>query len=207
MNKIIIKCLIIVLACLSVLYPLAVRIGSTHWALNATLLPKLFPLFGLLAFTILWLHVVGKALESWLRKYVDFDYFVHNTSTLVLICVISHPLLLLINFSFSFSQIFSHYDLIYIWLAIIGWFLLITYDIGRALKRSHFFIRHWNQVLFISTVGFLLIFFHSLGLGSDLQSGPLRTIWLGYGVSGILATIYIYGVKSFLTHNARPRSG
>ncbi len=197
MQATLIKYLILLFGYLAVLYPVGIRVSSLSWAIDSTLIPNLFPAFGLAAFSILWLHALSGVFEPWLRRYIDFDSFVRNTSLLVLIFIILHPLLLFINFNFNFNDIFSNYGARYIWFAIFGWMLLITYDIGKLLKKYDFFVRNWNNILFISTIGFLLIFFHSLALGSDLQSGPLRVIWMFYGITAILATIHTYIIKRF----------
>lgn len=198
MNKKLTTYSILAVAYLAVLYPLWVGIASAQWALDATLLGNLFPLFGLAAFTLLWLHAISGVFEEWLRRYINFDRFVHSTSLLILLCIVLHPLLLLISAGFSFPTVFAYYGAPYIWLAIVAWLLLITYDIGKALKKYNFFVRNWNTILIISTIGFLLTFFHSLALGGDLQSGPLRIVWMFYGVTAILATIYTYGVRRLL---------
>ncbi len=83
-------------------------------------------------------------------------------------------------------------------LGILGFLLLITYDVGKALKRYDFFVRHWNKILVVSTIGYILTFLHSLMLGSDLQRGFLRGLWIFYGTTAILATIYTYGLKRFI---------
>ena len=139
-------------------------------------------------------HAISGVVEPWLRKHFVFDRFVHITVTSILISIILHPLLLLASLGFHFSSIFLYGER-YIWSAIIGWCLLITYDIGKALKRYNFFVRNWNKILIISTIGFLLTFFHSLNVGGDLQSGTLRVVWIFYGTTAILATIYTYGIK------------
>ncbi|MEK7138259.1 MAG: hypothetical protein AAB787_01995 [Patescibacteria group bacterium] len=180
---------------LAVLYPLSMVIAERKWVFDSTFLPSLFPLFGILAFVLLWLHAISGAFEPWLRKYIDFDQFVQNTSLVIFVCIILHPLLLLIPVSFNSTPIFT-YGSLYIWLAIIGWLLLITYDIGKLLKKKYiFFVQNWNNILLISNIGFILTFFHSLGVGDDLQSGLLRIIWIFYGVTAILAIIYTYGIR------------
>lgn len=200
-NKKIIHYSIILFGCLAVLYPLWVRFKTLHFAFDTTLLPNIFPLFGLAAFSLLWLHTISGVFEPWLRKHIDFDRFVHLTSILILWCIILHPLLLLISVNFNTSDIYIYYGIKYIWIGIIGWLLLITYDIGKALKKYAFFVTHWNKILIISNIGFLLTFFHSLYLGSDLQSGLLRIIWIFYGITATLAIIYTYGIKRFLQKN------
>ncbi len=197
MNKIIIRYCITIFACLAVLYPLSVNIGNMSWALDLSLIFNLFPLFGLLAFTLLWLHAVSGAFEPWLRKYINFDRFVQNTSILIFISIILHPLLLLIPVGFNFNQVFTYGEK-YIWLAIIGWLLLITYDIAKFLKSKYdFFVKNWTNILIISNIGFLMTFFHSLGVGDDLQSGLLRTVWIFYGLTAIVAIAYTYGIRKY----------
>jgi len=198
MNKTITRYCIILFAYLAVLYPLWVRVKTLHWAFDGSLLQNLFPLFGLAAFSLLWLHSISGVFEEWLRKQFNFDQFVHVTSILILTSIILHPLLLLVILGFNLSNLFLYYGTGYILLAIVGWLLLITYDIGRALKKYDFFARNWNNILIISNIGFLLTFFHSLALGSDLQSGLIRIVWIFYGVTAILAVIYTYGVKRLL---------
>ncbi len=199
MNPKTIRYFIIGFAYLAVAYPLWVRFRSLTWVFDFDLLlSNLFPMFGLAAFAILWLHVVSGVFEPWLRENFDFDRFVNNTSFLLFIFIILHPLLLLISLNFSFSNLFLAYGVRSVWLGIIAWLLLITYDIGKAFKKRGFFSSNWNNILIISTVGIILIFFHSLDLGSDLQSGHLRVIWLFYGLTAIIAAIYVYGIKRFL---------
>ena len=136
-----------------------------------------------------------------MRKLFDFDWFIQVTSMIIFVSFVLHPLLLLIYSDFSFTKVFSYADLYYIRLGIIGFLLLITYDIGKFLKKYDFFVRNWDTILVVSTVGFLFTFPHSLVIGSDLQSGTLRVVWIFYGVTAILSTIYTYGIKKFLDKN------
>jgi hypothetical protein len=153
----------------------------------------LFPVFGLIAFATMWLHVVGASVQSWLEKYVSFENFVNRTAYIVLISIILHPLLLFTAMGFKNLGVVIVSP--YILLAIAGWLLLLTYDIGKIFKRRQFFIRHWHAIKIVSTIGFFLIFFHSLALGSNLQSGPLRAVWILYGMSAAIAAIYTYAIK------------
>jgi hypothetical protein len=198
MKNRLVKVLLIVFSVFVVIYPLWQRARYLNWSLGSSLVFNLFPLFGLAAFTLLWLHIVGASIEPWLRKYIDFEKFVENTSNLILFLMLMHPLLLLVGMNFSIKDILGAYESFYILLGATGLALLLSYDIGRMLKRRDFFTRHWDEILFISTVGFVLIFFHSLAIGSDFHSETLRTIWIFYGTTAILSTIYLYIIKRFL---------
>lgn len=198
MNKIIIKYSIYTVAWLAVLYPLFSRFQNISWELHQNWFALLFPFFGLLMTSLLWLHALSGAFEPWLRKYISFDWFIKFTSTIILWSLILHPLLLLISLNFSISNIYLYYGTKFIWLGVISWLLLITYDITKPLKKHDFFAKNWNKILLISNIGFLLSFFHALNLGSDLQSNPLRFVWIFYGTTAGLAIFYTYAVKPFL---------
>jgi len=187
------------LAYLAVFYPIFVWYERVDLVFDETLLLNLSPVLGLAAFSIMWLHVVGGALRGWLEKYFNFERLATNSSIAVLFLIILHPLLFFIGIGLDrIGDTFIYYEPIYIWLAIIGWFVLVGYDVAKRFKNRDFFARHWNSVKFISTLGFFLVFFHSLGLGSDLQAGPLRYVWIFYGITAAAATIYTYGIKKFL---------
>jgi len=160
-------------------------------------LGDLFPIFGIIAFFLLWIHSMCGVFEEWLRPRMNFDAFIHWTSLVILVSIILHPLLLLILIKFDLQTLLSASPLP-ISLGLVGFLLLITYDIGKALRHRAFFARHWNKILIISTVGFILTFFHSLVLGSHLQTGWQRKLWIFFGITAILATIYTYGIKRFL---------
>jgi len=193
------KYFISVLAYLAVLYPMSVWYMRVDLTFDKFLPLTLFPALGLMAFSIMWLHVVGGALQGWLEKYFNFEKFISRSSKAVLILIISHPLLLFAGVGFSNLRfIFQFNEPKYIWIAILAWFVLVGYDVSKRFKNRDFFAKHWEAVKFISTVGFFLVFFHSLGLGGDLQAGLLRYIWIFYGVTATAATIYTYGIKRFL---------
>jgi len=197
----ILKYLFLALASLVVLYPLSVWYGraGADLAFDETLSISLFPAIGLAAFSVMWLHVVGGALRVWLSKYFDFQKFVNVSSIAVFFLIILHPLLLFIGIGFrNIGLIFEINEPIYIWLAIIAWFILVGYDIAKRFKKRDFFVRHWEAVKLISTIGFFLTLFHSLGVGSDLQAGPLRYVWFFYGTTAAIAATYTYGIKRLL---------
>ncbi len=196
MNKKIITYLIGLLAILAVAYPVWVCLSSVNW--NTLTVLDIFPAFGLAAFALLWLHMVGPALRPWLDNYVNFEKFLRRTSPFIFAFMILHPALLLIGMNFSLTQILSTFEADDVVIGVVGLLFLLTFDLGEMLKRKEFIVRHWSKILFISSVGFVLIFFHSLSLGEELQSGFLRYLWMFYGATGILSIGYNYfGRKLF----------
>jgi len=188
-----IKKLVVLGAILAVITPILAHIRNVSWG-ESSLTQAIFPIFGLLAFTLLWLHAISGAFEEWLRERFNFDAFVHWTALTILVSILLHPLLLLILIKFQVMMLFQGPSLA-IWLGIIGLALLLTYDIGKLLKKRQFFEKNWRAILIISNIGFILTFFHSFMLGSDLQTGFMRYLWAFYGTTAILALIYTYVIK------------
>ncbi|MEK9158056.1 MAG: hypothetical protein AAB638_02645, partial [Patescibacteria group bacterium] len=146
MKNSLVKYSVVLIVYLAVLYPLWIVTKD----LNSFSLIEVFPIFGILAFTLLWLHSMSGVFEPWLRKNFDFDRFVNTTSFLILICIILHPLLLLINYGFDFNKINLYWDAKYIRLGVIGWILLISYELFTPFKKRDFCSRNWNNMLSIS---------------------------------------------------------
>ncbi len=199
-NNKVIKYGIIAFGWLVVLYPLWVRWQNVYWGGHdlVSLSSALFPFLGLAAAGMLWLHSVSGVFEPWLRQYINFDRFVGITARLIFICFALHPVLLWASVDFSISNIFLYYGLTYIWVGIVAWILLVTYDIIKPFKKHDVVAKHWTKVLVVSNIGFLLTFLHSLNLGSNLQTGPLRMVWMLYGITATLAIVYTYAVIPFL---------
>lgn len=189
---------IILFGWLAVLVPLICRTQSIQWTPETNWIQNIFPMFGLLAFSLLWLHSISGAFEPWLRKHVNFDVFVSRTATLILIAIILHPLLLLIDMRFSLQDTFLYYGKTAVWLGIIGWLLLISYDITKPFKKYAVVAKRWNSILIISNIGFVITFFHALKAGSDLQSGFLKYLFIFYGVTAIICLIWTYAIMPLM---------
>lgn len=187
-----------VLAFFVVFYPIIVWYRNTGLELGSLTAINVFPVLGLTAFSLMWLHIVGGVFGNTLERYVNFRKFVSTTSLIVLVLLVFHPLLFLVNL--TKRQIINLLTVgrsIYIWFAITAWIVFIGYDIAKLFKDHKFLTKHWEIIKLISTLPFFLVFFHSLKLGSDLQKGTLRYLWIFYGITATFATLYTYIIKRF----------
>jgi len=198
MNKKITKLFIYIFVWLTVLYPLFVAGQNAGWQIHESLATFLFPFFGLIMVSLLWLHSISGVFENWLRQNIDFDWFVEVTAKIILACLVLHPLLLLTSFKFNIGEIYAYYGTKFIWLGIISWILLISYDITKPLKKHLWFAKHWNKVLIISNIGFIISFYHALSIGGDLQTGALHYIWIFFGITATASIIYTYAILPFI---------
>lgn len=164
------------------------------WRVTSTY--QLFPLFGLLAFSLMWAHYVVSAIKQrygWstprLRRF--FEY----TSLVVLIAILLHPGLLVYQLFLDGAGLppGSYYEYVGPVMklsVILGQVALIIF---LAFELRRFFSgKPWlNYVLIASDAAILLAYIHALRLGGQLQQGWYRGVWLFYGVSLALALGYI----------------
>lgn len=192
-NKLAVRSVLVAFAFGVVGYPLVTWYGQAIFKPDTTLLRTLFPAFGLVAFTVMYLHIIGRPFAEWLETYVPFKTFTRISSFVVLLSIILHPLLRLAYLgSLGISPMAT---LDFSWpylLGYIGLLTLLSYDVGRMMKNSAWVTAHWGAIDTISTIGFYVIWVHSLALGSSLYAGPLRTVWILYGCTALVATIYTF---------------
>jgi hypothetical protein len=157
--------------------------------------------WGLLAFPIMWLHIVAgpfrKQLDALFPRYHQWIRF---SSLVVLAAILLHPLLMFLGLQKLTGktplEIYAAAALP-VWAAIVGWFMLITYDIARPFKKRIVGTRIWYWVTLVATTGWFLILYHSLMLGSHLQRGPLRALWFFFGITAAAAAIHEFLIKPF----------
>lgn len=197
MQKKMVHVLLALIAYAAVLYPAWVWYEQRSLGPETDWLLTLFPLFGMLAFSLMWLHIVGKPFKPWLERYIDFERFVTVTSLLVLGLLILHPLLFLLWLGWERLPAFftSGFSAVFVWLGVIAWVLFIGYDVAKLIKERSWVQRYWRLIQFLATAPFFLVLIHSLNLGSELQQGPLRLVWWFYGATALLATVYTYGLQ------------
>lgn len=158
---------------------------------------RLFPLFGLLAFSLMWGHYVISALrrQSGIEAEAVKDYF-KATSWLVLLFIFLHPGLLVWQlwrdgFGLPPGSYLDNYVAAGLgWAAFLGTVSLLMF-LAYELHRWFSSKRWWRLVEYASDAGMILILIHSLKLGRHLQAGWFRSVWIFYGVTYLVALVYI----------------
>ncbi len=160
----------------------------------------LFPLCGLLAFSLMWSHYVagvvrrvGKTERTVIKNYFMLTGYV----VLVLICL--HPGLLMWQlwrdgFGLPPNSYLEHYvapSLRWaVMLGTVGFFIFIAYEFRRWFKDKSW----WKWIVYAGDLAMFAVFFHALRLGTNLQKGWYRWVWLFYGVSLAASLAFIYYV-------------
>lgn len=158
---------------------------------------QLFPLFGLLAFSLMWsMYVVGAAQKVLKADGKKLAGYFKITGYFVLLAILLHPGLLVFRlwqdgfglppFSYLNHYVSSGLE----WAALVGttaFLIFIAYEFRRWIKDSR--IKKW--LLYASDAAILGILLHSLTLGGELQSGWLKYVWWFYGLVLVVCLFYL----------------
>lgn len=165
----------------------------------------IFPLFGLIAFSIMWTHYIMWALRRIVGVEASKDrLYGRVSSNLVLALIIGHPLVLILALwrdgfglpPMSYLTAYPGYDLAFI-CAILGLSLFLAYEFHRWFDNRSW----WHWVLNLQLVAMIAIFYHSLTLGQEFAQPWFQTIWWFYGVTLLAAAVYNYWYD--ITHKVR----
>ncbi len=162
---------------------------------------RLFPLFGLVAFGLMWGHYIVAALRglSGLPSAVSARYF-ELTSIVVLVLILMHPGLLIVQlWSDGFGLPPDSYLENYVapslaWAAMLGTLSLIVF---LLFELRHWFSDKswWKFIGYASDVAMFAIIIHGFQLGTHLQSGWFQTIWIFYTISLLTSIAVIYWLR------------
>lgn len=171
------------------------------WQFDKLSTYELFPVFGLTAFSLMWVHYIIAALRTYLKVSADVTkkYF-NYSSFLVLIAFVIHPSLLVWQlwrdgFGLPPQSYLNNYvpkqSQLAVFIGSFSLFVFLFYELRyRFSKRSW-----WKYVQLLSDGAMIGIFFHALRLGKNVQDGWYRGVWIFYGISLLLSLAYLYAAK------------
>ncbi|HEY5442823.1 MAG TPA: hypothetical protein VIJ68_04755 [Candidatus Saccharimonadales bacterium] len=158
---------------------------------------QLFPVLGLLAFSIMWSHYMAVALRTYLQldaKVLASYFRLTGYAVLVLICL--HPGILIYQRFRDGYGLPPHSYESYVapglgWVTLIGTASLLVF-LAFELRRVYGQRSWWHYVADLSDAAMLAILYHGLRLGSYLQRGWFRGVWAFYFVTLVAALAYKY---------------
>ncbi len=172
--------------------------SNARWRLSHLSTYQLFPLFGLLAFSIMWSHYIVAAVRMLAKidKQVLKTY-ISVTGWAVLIIIFLHPGLLTWQlwrdgFGLPPGSVLKDYVAPALgYAAVIGmvsFFVFLAYELHRWFSKRPW----WAVIGYLTDLAMFAIFYHSLKLGTQLQHGWYRYVWWFYGLTLLGAIIYLY---------------
>lgn len=161
----------------------------------------IFPLFGLIAFTMLWAQLmIGAFMPLWNKLYsspkVLRFHIVHGV--VVWLVLLLHPGLLyaskILGDGFTLQALRIDYvarqNVPYVLLGMAAFILLCTTILIALLRKRSFVQKYWKKVHYLNYVVFVMVFVHSFRLGSHVEPTILRYVWFVYGSVFVLALLY-----------------
>jgi hypothetical protein len=170
--------------------------NSYQWQFAALSPYLVFPLLGLLAFSIMWAQSVVNAASIWFGRTGTLGRYYQITGWIVLFAIVLHPGILIIQryrdgYGLPPHSYESYVAPMNAWLTLLGsasLLLFLAYELRRWFDKRAW----WRYVLWLNDVALLAIFYHGLRLGLQLQYGWFQTVWYFYGLTLILAIAYKY---------------
>jgi hypothetical protein len=182
--------LVVLLACLA-------WGSSNQWQLTDLSSYRWFPLFGLVAFSLLWAQYVMLAI-LWLQKLPadSLQTYFRLSGYAVLAALVLHPSILIWQlwrdgFGLPPESYLRHFVAPGLeWAALLGSFGLLVF-LAYELHRWFGDRPWWRFVFYASDAGMLAIVWHGFALGSELQDGWYYAVWIFYAVTLIFALGYL----------------
>lgn len=170
--------------------------ASFSWQPSAITAYKLFPVFGLLGFSIMWSHYMVGETDRALHRTANRASYFRATGYAVLALILLHPGILAYQRfrdgnGFPPGSYESYVAPGMAWLTILGLIALLAF-LAFELHRFYGSRSWWKYVIGAGDAAMLAIFLHGLQLGSLLQEGRYRTVWLFYGATLLLAISHKY---------------
>lgn len=170
---------------------------NNNWQFSNLSAYKFFPLFGLLAFSLLWSQYVAIAAMHYFQlKGSELKLYFQLTGYVVLIAILLHPSLLIWQlwqdgFGLPPQSYLQHYIAPGLgWatgLGMLAFLIFLSYELRRFFAKKSW----WKWIIYAGDLAMIAIFIHSLALGSHLQSGWYRNVWLFYGITLLGCLFYL----------------
>ena len=159
---------------------------------------ELFPLLGILAWVLMWMHYVGGSLKRYLGLAKDMQilkrYF-DITSAIVLALILLHPGLLYVGLyadgmglpPFSAFLVYEHLTMrVALVLGSISLTIFLLFELRRWFKGKSW----WRYIEWANILAMFLIFVHALMIGGELYAGWFMAVWVLLGLFLVLSMVY-----------------
>lgn len=176
-----------------------------------TSLYNLFPILGLVAFSLMWTHYVLGALR---RYYKLPSSALHRYSQItgyaVLVAILLHPGLFFLQLYLDgYGLPPASYMTVYpigtlqlgmVGLGTIALLAFLSFELRRWFKQRSW----WKYVEYFNVVAMGMIFLHGLVLGGELMGGWYLVVWYAYGISLLAAVCYTaYAQRASSNHETK----
>lgn len=157
---------------------------------------QIFPLAGLLAFSLMWLHYVTAAANRLAGQTLFGKRYYEATESAVLGLILLHPALFLYQLWHdgfglppdSYTKYVGVGNSIFVAIAILALFIFLLYESKERVKKTKF----WPYLVWLNNFAMIFIFVHAWKLGGSLRADWFRVVWVFYFVVFILCLVQKY---------------
>jgi hypothetical protein len=187
---------------ISIIIPLIVWGSGINWGITSITPYQWFPLFGLLAWMIMWTHYINGAIRIKKPELKKPKYYENLTAYIVLASLLLHPgLLAYAQWSNEVGippQSFYNYVGDELKLAVIlgsvALIIFLSFEIFNRLKNNKSVQNRWLAISISQSIAMTLIFIHGLRLGNNISSGWFMYVWIFYGLT-LIPCFYIIHIN------------
>lgn len=160
----------------------------------------IFPVLGLLAFSIMWSHYMVAEIKRIVKSDAPLKEYFNWTGYAVLVLILLHPgILIYQRFRDGYGLPPGSYKS-YVapgmgWITLLGSVSLLVF-LSYELKRFFDKKKWWPYFLIVNDAAMLAILYHGLKLGTQLQLPWFKYVWYFYGVTLIGALIHKYVLRA-----------
>lgn len=169
---------------------------SSGWQLSFSPY-QLFPLLGLLAFSLMWSHYVSGFISNRMAVRPEtLTHYFESTGMVVLALLLLHPGILILQrfrdgYGFPPDSYKSYVAPGLGWVTTLGSIALLIF-IAYEFRRKFSDRSWWKYVPMAGDAAMLAIVYHGLRLGNNLQSGLYRGVWIFYGTVLVIILGFSY---------------
>lgn len=190
---------------ISFIIPVFVWGNNLGWDFGSISIYQWFPLFGLLAWMIMWTHYINGSIRLKNNHLKNPKYYGKTTGYIVLACLLLHPgLLAFAQFQngvgvppFSFTEYVGEGLMLAAILGSISLTIFLSFEIFDRLRERKSIKKWWLWVSISQSIAMTLIFVHGLRLGTNLSSGWFVYVWAIYGLA-LIPSFYIVHKQDFI---------
>ena len=151
----------------------------------------IFPVFGLVAFSLMWSHyIVGAGRLYYGIKRDQVAQYFTTTASVVLVAILFHPGLLIWQMWRDQAGLPVNYvapdHRLYVVMAEVAWLAFLSFELHRFYKDKSW----WHWVERASDVAMYFILIHAYQLGCSLLPGWYQFVWFFYGITLTAAIAY-----------------
>lgn len=163
---------------------------TVGWQLSSLTPYQWFPLFGILAWLIMWTHYITRYFRVRNPELQKAPGYGKVTGWIVLACLLLHPGIL------AFAQFRNNQGIppesylnyvgeglqLAVLLGSVALTIFLSFEIFDRMKNNKTVKKYWLAISISQSLAMILIFVHALRLGTTLGEGWFRIIWIIYGL-------------------------